>query len=143
MAVTPATNPFTVSKIHPQLVAKGKLSTSLARGAMLGVGVQVVSPDGGETNLHSHPGVDSAWIVLDGSAAFYTTGDELVADIGKYEMVFIPQGVPYWFKASSETPVVILHLTARAPGLKGPSRMDYAPPIEKARDVIPGAFFEA
>jgi mannose-6-phosphate isomerase-like protein (cupin superfamily) len=142
MTAIDARAPFTVSKVHPQMVAKGKVSSSLARGAMLGVGVQVVSPDGGETNLHSHPGVDSAWLVLDGSAAFYTTGDELVADLGKYEMVFIPQGVPYWFKASSETPVVILHMTARAPGVKGQSRMDYAPPIEKARDVIPGAFFE-
>lgn len=142
MAVIEAPAPFTVAKVRPPLVSKGKISESLARGGMLGIGVQVVSPDGGETNLHSHPGVDSAWLVLDGQAAFYGEGERLVAELGRNELVFIPGGTPYWFKAGSDKPLVILHITARQPGTKGSSRVDYAPPIEKPRDVIPGAFFE-
>ena len=135
--------PFTVAKIHPPMVQRGKISNSLARTEVLGVGVQVVAPDQGETNLHSHPGTDSAWVVMDGEATFYGTEDDVVVGvIGKNEMIMVPAGAPYWFKASSDKPLVILHITARTPDfVKGASRKDYKPPIEKPRDTVPGVFF--
>jgi len=142
MTATEAPAPFQVAKVRPQMAARGKISNRLAGAGMLNLGVQVVAPDGGETNLHSHPGVDSAWMVLDGKAIFYTKGDEVVAELERNELVTIPAGVPYWFKASGDAPVVLLHITARQPGAKGTPRIDYTPPIEKPRDVIPGAFFE-
>ena len=141
MAATEAAAPFKVAKIQPSLVSKGKISESLGRLDILGLGVQVVSPDGGETNLHAHPGVDSAWVVLGGSATFYTVNDRVVAELDRYELIMIPAGAPYWFKANGDEPLVVLHITARAPGLKGQSRIDYEPYKEKARDVIAGAVF--
>jgi len=142
MSAIEAPAPFTVAKVRPPLVSRGKISNSLARTPVLGIGVQVVAPDGGETNLHSHPGIDSSWLVLDGEATFYGEGDRVVATLGRNELVMIPAGTPYWFKATSDKPLVILHVTARTPEFSGASRKDYAPPIEKPRDIIPGAFFE-
>jgi mannose-6-phosphate isomerase-like protein (cupin superfamily) len=116
------------------------------RAGKLGIGVQVVASDGGETNLHSHPGVDSAWMVLDGQAKFYTVNDRLIGEIGKNEVISIPGGTPYWFESTGETPCVILHITARDPGVKGESRIDYSPRTvggeNRIHDVIEGAFFE-
>ena len=144
MTAVEAPAPFIVNKVRPPLVSKGKFTTSLARGEILNVGVQVVAPDGGETNLHAHPGTDSTWLVLDGAAIFYTTNDKIVAELDKDELVFIPQGVPYWFKAGTDKPLVILHITARAPGLVGPTRIDYEGSFEsKGYTAIPDAFYGA
>lgn len=143
MAATEVPAPFKVAKVRPPLVDKGKISQSLARGEVLGVGVQVVAPDGGETNLHSHPGLDSSWMVLDGEAIFYGEEDQEVARLTRNELIFIPAGTPYWFRASSEEPLVILHITARFKGFEGPGRIDYQAYRDKPGQVIPGAFFEA
>jgi quercetin dioxygenase-like cupin family protein len=142
MTAIEAPAPFQVAKVRPQMVARGKISQQLARAGSLGIGVQVIAPDGGETNLHSHPGVDSAWMVLSGKAVFYTKGDELVAKLDKNEVISIPAGTPYWFKAGDDQPLVILHMTCKDPSIKGSPRLDYAPPIEKPREVIPGVFFD-
>lgn len=144
MAVTEATTtaPFKVGRIHPPLVSKGKTSDSFGRVGILGLGVQVVSPDGGDTNLHSHPGTDSAWLVMDGSATFYTVNDRVVAELERNELIMIPAGAPYWFKANGDTPAVLLHITSRVPGLQGKDRIDYQPYRDKPGEIIPGAFFE-
>lgn len=134
--------PFTLATVRPPLVARGKTNQQLARTAILGAGVQVVARDGGETNLHSHPGTDSFWMVLDGEATFYTVNDRVVARMKKNDLLMIPAGTPYWFECSSEEPLVVLHVTARAPNYSGPSRKDWAPPIEKPEELIPGKFFE-
>lgn len=138
--------PFQVAKIRPQMVSRGKTSTSLVRAGQLGIGVQVASSDGGETNLHAHPGTDSAWMVLGGKAKFYTVNDRPIAELGKNEIVSIPAGAPYWFESSSDEPLVILHITSRIPGLEGASRIDYTPRTvggeNRIREVVEGQFFE-
>ena len=141
--------PFKVTKISPQLLSKGKTSTNLVRTETLGVGVQVVAAAEGETNLHAHPGTDSTWVVLDGEATFYGTDDDVeIAVLNKHEMVMIPAGTPYWFKCSSQDPLVILHITARTKDFDpAHSRQDYKPPSEFYQDTshpeaIPGAFFQ-
>jgi quercetin dioxygenase-like cupin family protein len=129
MAIDTATDiaPFQVAKVHPPLVREGKISESLVRAGNLGIGVQVAANDGGETNLHSHPNSDSAWMVLGGRAIFYTTDDKVIAELGKYEMVSIPAGTPYWFDVAdknSDENLVILHITSKVPGVST-GRIDY------------------
>ena len=141
MAVVDATAPFKVGKVEAPLVSKGKISQSLARLDTLGIGVQVVSPDGGETNLHSHPSMDSAWLVMDVRATFYTGKDRVVAELGHNEFIMIPAGAPYWFKATGDSPLVVLHLTARNPQVTGSNRIDYEPYRDKPGEIVPGAFF--
>lgn len=141
--------PYQIDKVQAPLVKRGKAGGGLGlRAGILGVGVQVVAPDMGETNLHSHPGTESVWFVLDGEAEFYGTDDDvLIGRLGKNEGIAIPAGSPYWFKCSSEKNLVIMHITARTPDYReGASRKDYKPRLvggeNRIRDIIPGAFWE-
>ena len=150
MAIDTATDiaPFQVAKVHPPLVKQGKISESLVRAGNLGIGVQVAANDGGETNLHSHPNSDSAWMVLGGRAIFYTVDDKVIAELGKYEMVSIPAGTPYWFDVAdkdSDENLVILHITSKVPGVST-GRIDYSPRETGGENRIKvleeGKFFE-
>lgn len=91
---------------------RGKQSVNLARAGGLLVGVQVVT-HGGETNLHAHTDRDSTWLVLKGRARFYGTDDVVVGELGSYEGIVIPAGVPYWFESASSEQMEILHITAQ------------------------------
>jgi mannose-6-phosphate isomerase-like protein (cupin superfamily) len=124
--------PFKVAKVIAPVPERGKTTNSLTRTDILGVGVQVIAPKDGETNLHAHPGTDSAWLVLGGEAEFWGTDDDVfVAHLAKHEMISIPAGTPYWFKAAGDEPLVILHITARTPEYEaGKSRIDYKPQHE-------------
>jgi mannose-6-phosphate isomerase-like protein (cupin superfamily) len=112
--------PFQTFAVTPQLLKHGKTSTRLVRTDHLNSGVQVVA-EGGETNLHAHSSQDEIWFVLSGSATFYTTGDQVVARLGKHEGLLIPHEAPYWFESASEENLVILRFGASVPGA-GPDR---------------------
>src|SRR5712692_10180450 len=140
--------PFQIGKVRPQLVSKGKTSAQLVKAGNLSIGVQVAASDGGETNLHSHPNSDSCWMVLGGRAKFYTVNDRLLGELGKFEMISIPAGTPYWFDTAdkdSDENLVILHITSRIPGVET-GRIDYSSRDvggeNRTREVIEGKFFE-
>ncbi len=107
---------------------RGKGSVGLARTDVVGVSVQSVSKDGGETNLHAHPGTDGVWYVLAGKANFYDDVEHLACQLGPNEGVLIPHGVKYWFENASEGDdlLEIMHITGRVPGAKQ-ERMNYTP----------------
>ena len=101
-------------------VGQGKEIEILAKTDILSVGVQYVSADGGETNLHSHAATDQVWLVLDGEATFYASEDDSleVARLTKNETLLVPRGTPYWFKSSGAQSLVILRLGAKVPGVE-------------------------
>ncbi len=115
---------------RPELLDRPKVTVGLTSSELLRVSVQVVKPQGGETNMHAHPALDSTWLVLSGKANFYGHGDTLITQAGVNEGVFIPKGVPYWFEAAGEEPLEILHITAADKSVKN-DRVDYAPPVER------------
>ncbi len=131
---------FRSFKIHPQLLDYGKTSNSLVRGEVISCGVQVIA-SGGETNLHAHKGNEAIWIVLNGEATFYTTDDEVVAKIGRYEALYIPESTPYWFESSgpADENLVILRLGANVPG-KERGRIDYGERKFATRNDEVGAY---
>jgi mannose-6-phosphate isomerase-like protein (cupin superfamily) len=114
----------------PEALDRPKVIVPLDRSDILGVHVQVVAPNGGETNMHAHAGMDSCWYVLKGRARFYGFGDELVAEAGRDEGVFIPKGVPYWFEAAGDEPLEVLHITARDTSVAN-DRVNYRPALER------------
>jgi mannose-6-phosphate isomerase-like protein (cupin superfamily) len=117
---------FETYAIKPQLMEFGKSSTRLARTDLLSVGVQVIA-SGGETNLHAHGGEDATWIVLQGRARFYTTGDEVVAELGKFEGLVIPREAPYWFESADDSEnLVIMRIGASAQN-EPKRRIDHSP----------------
>ena len=140
--------PFEVGKVRPQLVSRGKTTARIVQAGNLSIGVQVAAADGGETNLHSHPNSDSAWMVLAGRAIFYTVGDRVIAELGKNEIVSIPAGTPYWFDVAdkdSDENLVILHITSKIPGVST-GRIDYSAREtggeNRVRELVEGKFFE-
>jgi mannose-6-phosphate isomerase-like protein (cupin superfamily) len=87
--------------------------------------------DGGEENLHSHPGSDAYWFVLEGTAQFFGEGDKELGTISKHEGIFIPRGFKYWFKGLGDE---ILRAASRMPQVKD-DRVDYAPRSEMTNEA--------
>jgi mannose-6-phosphate isomerase-like protein (cupin superfamily) len=78
---------------------RGKGVQLLGRTDLAFLAVQRLKATGGETNLHTHARVDGFWLVLTGRVKFYTTDDEVIADLGPMEGIVIPRNYPYWFGA--------------------------------------------
>ena len=78
---------------------RGKGVCLLGRTDLAFATVQRLKATGGETNLHTHAHVDGFWMVLTGRVKFYTTDDEVIADLGPLEGIVIPRNYPYWFGA--------------------------------------------
>jgi mannose-6-phosphate isomerase-like protein (cupin superfamily) len=121
------------------MVSRGKKVDRLVKTDILSASVQVVT-SGGETNLHAHADSDALWLVLDGEATFYSEGDRIVATLRRHDALVIPRGTPYWFESSSETPLVILRVGAKAQDVKE-GRIDYTQRRALPRDTI-DAFFQ-
>jgi len=99
---------------RPAVLTEPKTHLFLVRTRLLGFNVQVIR-DGGETNLHAHPGQDAVWYVLGGRAKFYDTQEHVFCDIGVNEAVAIPHAAPYWFESSSDEPLEIIRASAKDP----------------------------
>src|SRR5262245_13340501 len=103
----------TTFKHEPDHSDRRKHVQILCRSDRLFGAIQTIR-QGGENNLHSHPNLDGLWFVLEGGARFYTTGDELVADLRTGEGVFVPRGYPYWFESVGDDALRLLHIEASA-----------------------------
>ncbi len=116
----------------PDLGGQPKASTLLGRTEHLGVVVQVVSKEGGETNLHAHSAQDAVWFVLAGRAKFYGKDGESV-ELGPKDALFIPKGSPYWFESISDEPLEIMRNSATDPSIKN-QRVNYEALRERQQD---------
>ena len=116
----------------PDLAGSPKRSSMLANSGLLSVNVQVVSKEGGETNLHAHSGQDAVWFVLAGRAKFYGKDGESV-ELGPKDALFIPKGTPYWFESASDEPLEIMRNAATDPALKN-QRVNYEALRERQQD---------
>jgi mannose-6-phosphate isomerase-like protein (cupin superfamily) len=81
--------------------------------------VQVLEK-GHHNRLHSHRNEDGYWFVLGGQATFYGGGDQIIAQLGRYEGMLVPAGTRYWFESTGEEPLELLRVTYRvAPAGEG------------------------
>ena len=79
--------------------------------------------EGGENELHMHPNADGFWTVLNGRVRFYTTDDELIADLGPMEGIVIPRTFPYWFEsADDDVDLEILQVLVCSTPVEGTAR---------------------
>ena len=126
--------PFKYEK-PPIREGRGKGNVSLARTEVVGLSVQSVS-DGGETNLHAHPGTDGIWFVLAGRARFYDDVDTVACELGPHEGVLIPHGVKYWFERAGDEDLEIMHITGHVAGAKE-DRLNFTPilPQQEQRGI--------
>jgi mannose-6-phosphate isomerase-like protein (cupin superfamily) len=101
-----------------------KMITSLySNDDLLRIDVQKIK-DGGETNMHAHTGVDSAWFVLQGAARFYGYDGD-THELAEREGILIPKGTPYWFESAGSQPLEILHVLARDTRVEKNERINY------------------
>ena len=111
---------------------RGKGSVGLARTDVVGLSVQAVQ-NGGETNLHAHPGTDGIWFVLAGRARFYDDVEHLACELGPQEGVLIPHGVRYWFESAGDEKLEIMHITGQVHGAKQ-ERLNFTPTLPQQRE---------
>lgn len=116
----------------PGLDGLPKRNTHVADSGLISVNVQLVSREGGETNLHAHSGQDAVWFVLAGRAKFYGKDGESV-ELGPKDALFIPKGVPYWFESVSDEPLEIMRNAATDPNVRN-QRINYEELRDRQKD---------
>jgi mannose-6-phosphate isomerase-like protein (cupin superfamily) len=89
-----------------------KKSMLVCSSDLMRVHVQVVK-SGGENNLHTHPGEDALWYVINGAVRFYGEGDKVIGVYNKGEGILIPRGFKYWFESASDEPLEVIRVGAR------------------------------
>jgi mannose-6-phosphate isomerase-like protein (cupin superfamily) len=102
----------TFFKLEAQLPKQGRTDTPLAASDKMWVVLKTYAADG-ENGLHAHPNEDHTFVVLQGEATFYGPNGE-TRTIGKNEGVLLPHGTLYWFKATSDEPLVMVRIGAAA-----------------------------
>lgn len=124
MPSAPAKGMSVINYRLPSEIA-AKVIVPIAHSDIMFCAVQVIRQDG-ETNLHSHGGMDGLWFVLSGRMRFYGEGDKLIGEFGKHEGVFVPRNVPYWFESVGDEPLEVLQAESIDRRVSN-RRTDYAP----------------
>ena len=57
--------------------------------------------EGGDNNLHYHPGRDSLWMVMKGRVRFHGAHG-VIGEYGPHEGLITPHNTRYWFESASE-----------------------------------------
>ena len=120
---TPPVRARTYAYVKPEFQGgRGTAKCALAQTDLATIAVKRIK-EGGENTLHMHPNADGFWTVLAGRVRFYTTDDELVADLGAMEGIVIPRTFPYWFEsASDDEELEILQVLVCSTPVEGTSR---------------------
>jgi mannose-6-phosphate isomerase-like protein (cupin superfamily) len=84
----------------------------LADSDILKGAIQII-PEGGDTDLHYHPGTDGFWMVLQGRVRFYGV-DGVIGEYGPGEGLLMPRNSRYWFEtADTSQELQILQIGAK------------------------------
>lgn len=89
----------------------GRSHMPLSRTDLASVGLNYYTP-GRKNRLHTHPGEDHAFVVMDGEATFYDK-EEKPTVLKKGRGIMLPEGWYYWFQNSGAGPLVLLRFSAR------------------------------
>lgn len=108
-----ASAPASTFKLRAQLLKKGRSTDLVSSTDNMRVHLKVYA-SGGENGLHNHTDEDHFHLVLDGSARFFGPRGETI-DCDKYEGIMLPAGSFYRFYATSDEPLILLRVGAKAP----------------------------
>lgn len=82
----------------------------LARTDHVSVSLNYYAP-GRKNSLHTHPGEDHAFVVLDGEVTFYDKDDKSTV-LKKGQGIMLPEGWYYRFENTGGTPLALLRFSA-------------------------------
>jgi len=97
-------------ELKTPMLKQGTSHKNLAGTDLMGIALKVYA-EGGENGLHTHPGEDHSFIVLDGEMTLYDKYEKTTV-LKRGEGIMIPSGWYYWFKSSGEKPLTFLKLSA-------------------------------
>lgn len=98
-------------KLKTQLLSKGRTNHILAKTDLMSIRIKCYA-QGGENVLHTHPGEDHAFIVLEGAVKFFDKDGE-TALLRRNQGILIPKGWYYKFESCGDGPLVMLRMGAQ------------------------------
>lgn len=100
-------------KVKTPRISGGRSHMPLVRTDHLVSGLNYYAV-GRKNKLHTHPGEDHLFVVLDGEATFYDR-EERPTVLKKGEGILLPEGWYYWFQSSGDEPLALLRCSALKP----------------------------
>lgn len=100
-----------VFELSTPIITGGRSHMPLSRTELVSVGLNYYSP-GRKNTLHTHPGEDHAFVVLEGEATFYDNHEKATV-LKKGQGIMLPEGWYYHFENSGEKALVLLRFSAR------------------------------
>jgi mannose-6-phosphate isomerase-like protein (cupin superfamily) len=103
-------------------ITDGRSHMPLARTDTLMSGLNYYAP-GRKNKLHTHPGEDHMFVVLDGQATFFDR-EQTATVLNKGDGILLPEGHFYQFESSGDTPLALLRFAAYKADRKEVRRVD-------------------
>lgn len=91
-------------------ITGGRSHMPLVRTDVLMSGLNYYAP-GRKNKLHTHPGEDHLFVVLDGEATFFDKQEKRTV-LGKGDGILLPEGHYYQFENTGDTPLALLRFAA-------------------------------
>ncbi|HEY3306195.1 MAG TPA: cupin domain-containing protein [Candidatus Binatia bacterium] len=100
-----------VFELSTPVLTGGRSHMPLSRTDLVSVGLNYYTP-GRKNTLHTHPGEDHAFVVLEGEATFYDKSEKATV-LKKGQGIMLPEGWYYRFENSGDKALVLLRFSAR------------------------------
>jgi mannose-6-phosphate isomerase-like protein (cupin superfamily) len=99
-----------VFELTTPVLTGGRSQMPLSRTELASLGLNYYRP-GRKNTLHTHPGEDHAFVVLDGEATFYDKNEKATV-LKKGQGIMLPEGWYYWFQNTGDEALVLLRFSA-------------------------------
>ena len=108
--------------IKTPCITGGRSHMPLARTDVLMSGLNYYAP-GRKNKLHTHPGEDHMFVVLDGEATFFDR-EQNATVLHKGDGILLPEGHFYQFESTGSVALALLRFAAYKPDRKGIRRVE-------------------
>jgi mannose-6-phosphate isomerase-like protein (cupin superfamily) len=122
-------------KLKTNLLTGGRSHTPLAKSGGLTMGLNFYTV-GRKNKLHTHPGEDHAFVVIDGQATFYDKEGQATV-LSKGEGIVLPDGYYYYFESTGTVPLAILRSSAARKDRPAVASMSKATSAWKRKKLSP------
>ena len=98
-------------KLKTPFITGGRSHIPLAKTEHMTVGLNYYTP-GRKNKLHTHPGEDHTFVVMDGEATFYNKEHQPTV-LRKGEGIMLPENHYYYFQSTGERPLALFRVSAK------------------------------
>jgi mannose-6-phosphate isomerase-like protein (cupin superfamily) len=100
-----------IFKLKTPLITGGRSHTPLAKTERMNIGLNYYAP-GRKNKLHTHPGEDHTFLVVDGQATFYTKEHQPTV-LEKGEGILLPENHYYYFESTGDRALALFRVSAK------------------------------